>query len=271
MAGDLRPSTTFTSTEFQDLIQATCNIQAKHGTKPLNAALLISDRTTLTRRLEEKAEDGRRTVSGDLRAGSDQGIGKACTCDNWTDQFKQRHRMGLTMHLMDHTHRLLNLVMSVSQFDGDSESAEVLARHLDSELKRFESDPSTLVFVTDGAKNVIKALELLKIKRLYCMDHCLNIILKSSFNMKLVDLDLLGDAGNATFEWFSLAASFITTTRRRKSDALKKLKKPPLPLSDSSRRYNSKVPCMESLLQNFDEVRYTFATAFFFSFTKLMS
>ncbi|XP_052123535.1 uncharacterized protein LOC127749443 [Frankliniella occidentalis] len=255
MAADLRPTTTFSGEEFQALVQTSCNIQARHGKTPLSAAQLISDRTTLVRCLEEKANTARRVISADLQVASQGCVGKAATTDLWTEKYTQRHYMSLTMHVIDHNHKLLNLLLSVSKFRDDTESAENLAKHLDRELEKYSIDKEHLVFVTDGGSNIIKALDILKIKRIYCMDHCLNIILRSAFNMKMVDLDFYGEEGEEVFHLAELAIKQVRSARRRKSDNLKRLKKPPEQSTSDFRRYVSRVPCMQDMLANIDEVR----------------
>ncbi|KAE8738458.1 hypothetical protein FOCC_FOCC016055 [Frankliniella occidentalis] len=255
MAMDLRPTTTFSGDEFTKLIQTACNVQARHGKQPINAAQLISDRTTLVRCLEEEADKARQEISADLNSASEDSVGMGATTDLWTEKYSLRHYMSLTMHIIDHNHKLLNLVLSVSNFQDDSETAENLAEHLDRELRKFNVIRDNLVFVTDGGKNVINALEILNIPRIYCMDHCLNIVLKTAFNMKMVELDLYGETGREVLKCVESAVNFVRSSRRRKSENLKKLKKPPRTCEATEfPRYMSHVPCMQDLLDNFDEV-----------------
>jgi hypothetical protein len=146
----------------------------------------------------------------------------------------------------------------VGEFQEDSESADNLAAHLDKELEKYDIDRTHLVFVTDGAKNIINALKALKIQRLYCMDHCLNIILKTMFTMKLVDLKMFGEDGEDIYSCAQEAINYVRSARRQKSAALKRLKKPPESSESEFQRYCSRVPCMQDLLVNFDEVRPCF-------------
>jgi len=108
----------------------------------------------------------------------------------------------------------------------------------------------------DGASNMKKTAEEGNFFRLWCTAHNLNIVLRTSFSLKMVDLDLLGECGRDVYETLVLAIQLIKKSGRGQ---LKRLNLLELPARDGRDRvYKSFVPALEIAISKSVEVTKIF-------------
>ena len=96
------------------------------------------------------------------------------------------------------------------KFPCEPETAETIAADLLIYFAEVGSPVELLKnmkFVTDGCSNLAALADLLFFLRLYCAAHCLNVVLKTEFTLKVVDLNLFGDVGKKVIDIDLLATS----------------------------------------------------------------
>jgi len=252
VAGDLRPFSTFAGPYFKNLVQVAVNAGAACG--KFDASEIISDPTTISRNVAAKTDEARKKLVSTLKAKLEAGE-VSTTTDLWTDSYTKRHYITLTVHFLNELWEMQNHVLFTKGFPDVGETAENILRCLKENVEAVGISPEQLTkitFVTDGGANIVKALSIGDIEREYCAAHCLNIVLKSTFAMKIVDADLLGDSGQHLVD---LAHLSVLTAKRFEKNKTKNLKDKTFPKTDQSRHYHSSIPMLESLLENFSLVR----------------
>lgn len=252
--GDIRPFNIVQGNHFQSLIQTAIDLGAQHGR--IEAKNLIPDPTTISRNVEKTAKEIRLGLSEKLREAI-KNRRCAMTTDMWSEDFTETKYLTVTCHDFDDDWALNSQVLFTAKFPEESETAENIKKLLLAEFRKLrvcDEDLQKIVFVSDGGANIIKALSLLGVERLYCADHCLNVVLKRAFTLPLVDLDLLGEEANKVIEEAALAVSLIKTKKLDKNLA-KVLKDIPVTRkSEGSRYYKQLYPPLECFLEKFEEV-----------------
>jgi len=255
--GDIRPFNLVEGSNFQNVIQTAIDLGAKHGR--IEAKNLIPDSTTISRCIDKTAKEIRSHLGEKLREKIRIGRGCAMTTDMWSEDFSKIKYLTVTLHEFDDNWNLNSQVLFTSKFPEESETAENIKNHLVAEFHSLGlsvDDIKKVVFVSDGGSNIVKALALLGVVRLYCAAHCLNVVHKRTFTLPLVDLNLLGESANKAVEEAALAVSLVKTQKLDKNLS-KVLKDITVPRKDGSksRYYKQVYPPLEIFLDNFDKVR----------------
>ena len=251
-AGDMRPFSTFSGPFFQNMVQVAVDAGAQCGA--FDAAAIISDASTISRSVAARAQDGREKLmcilKDEIRSGR-----VSATTDLWTDSYSKRHYITLNVHYINCLWEMKKFILFTKSFPDKEETGENIFLCLQENFKAIEVSSEMLrkiTFVTDGGANLVKALSLGRAERLYCAAHCLNIVLKTTFAMKLIDVDLFGECGQNVIE----IAQICSLSAKRLDKILKNdLKDRSYAKTEQSRHYHSSMPMLESLLKHFSLVR----------------
>jgi len=89
---------------------------------------------------------------------------------------------------------------------------------------------------------------------LYCMAHCLNVVSTHIFSVKLSETDLFGPFGQSLLDNVRALVFYLEDQKlfRNLSKAI------PLILESTSGRYNSKVPMLQLLLDQYTQVSFKY-------------
>jgi len=250
LARDLRPA----GKGFESLIQAAIDVGATYGR--VKAAELLSDPTTLSRGLSDRTQLAKDEVcpklAARIRSGSCAG-----TMDMWTDEYTQNHFLTVTLHFIEDEvdkprweYKSLTLFTSRFPFEsasGDNIKEEIIAQFV--RLKFHPNDYLKIKWTTDGGLSIINAL--VGCGRTGCMAHALNNVLKHVFSIDLKDADLYGTDGGKLVETAGSVTKYLIENKLDKEF--------PGPLAKFPKRcstqYRSKVPALESLYKNYDQVK----------------
>lgn len=195
----------------------------------------------------------------------------SATTDGWTEGVHGRHFVTLTLNyiwevLTEHHQGekvkikrqwiMKMTVLYTSYFGTESETAENLLGFMKTQTAIRGVDPDLLNevhFVTDGGMNF--RVSLTGYSWSYCFDHCLNIVLQTSFSAHLVRIDLYGEEAGAIVDSVRSAVGFLKSSRVRALTPLKaKLKAAPR-LRLGQTKFTSCMPMLRATVANFDEVR----------------
>jgi len=254
--GDLRPTTLFETENFTKLVQLAVDLGAERG--KFDAKQLISDRTAISREVQDRAKKERDDMKPEIQRMVKEGR-CAATMDMWTEQFNQRHYLTCTAHYIKDDWTLTSCVLFTKLFEDPETGANINRKVTEwlGELYGIESeDISKIKFTMDGASNMKKTAEEGNFFRLRCTAHNLNIVLRTSFSLKMVDLDLLGECGRDVYDTLVLAIQLIKKSGRGQ---LKRLNLLELPARDGRDRvYKSFVPALEIAISKSVEVTEIF-------------
>lgn len=247
-AADIRPFNMFSGPQFTNLIQKAVDFGVKYGN--FEAADLLSDPTTISRACKARAVVAKEEIIPEILEMAEKDV-LAATTDLWTDNYRKNHFLTLTVHYINENWELISRVLFTTKFPEESETAQNINTVLFDKLQSLGISPTAaknIVFVTDNGANIKRALEMSSIRRLYCAAHCLNVILKHTFTLKLVDLNLYSEEGNDILQTVSLVVASIKILDKTLG---KKLKDSP---SQMTGRFTSAIPMLEAVDVNFDQV-----------------
>jgi len=258
--GDIRSFATFHGSHFENVIQTVVDLVAENGR--IDAAQLISHPTTISRAVSSLADQKRHEIMPEIRRVMQRGM-CAATTDLWTEDFSRRHYVTVTLHYITENWNLTSRVLATQTFMEESESGENISNALKLMFAQYdvdENDVKKLKFTTDGGANVL-ATKILGVIRLYCADHKLNVVLRTTFTLKLIDLDLFGECGRSVVNAVGLAIDCIKTL---KIDINLAKKLVIVPADSTSRIFRTKLPSLQLFLDHFDKVSpcFTILTVF---------
>ena len=248
--GDIRPFNVVEGENFARVIQKALDMGAEHGR--INAAELLPSATTISRGLKAKADEARQQVIPKLAQAIKEGC-LAATTDMWVEDCNKYHFLTLTVHFINDEWELESLILFTSEFPYESATATNISAELRTNLAKFiifEANIHKINFVTDGGLNVVNSLE--EYNRLYCVAHNLNIVSSHLFSVKLSEVDLFGYTGKV------LVQNVETLVELLNSKSLNKTLTKPIPLTKDAAvgRYKSKVPMLQSLYEQYNEVSF---------------
>lgn len=178
-AKDIRPFYVVKGDGFVELAQELINVGATYG-RVAASSVLPSPNTVAThcRNLaEEKREEFAKQVKEILNKGGKVGM----STDMWTDDFRKIHYLSITCHYVSEDFELIGKNLTTAMFPVDErKTGDNIRRELVKLLvTKFGFDPLSLkdiVWVTDQGANIVNALS--SYRRLDCMDHVLNTVLR---------------------------------------------------------------------------------------------
>lgn len=97
----------------------------------------------------------------------------AITVDAWTDRHAVISYMTFTVHFITEETVLMNFTLKTCAVDSPH-TAQNLADEIRKVLREFNLRDKNVTFVTDGGRNIVKAIELLGYKRQGCLAHSLH-------------------------------------------------------------------------------------------------
>jgi hypothetical protein len=164
------------------LLQTAVDLGAAHSSMDIHD--LMPHRTTVTEHILKEAQRVRELLSPTVKDAMREGCGG--TMDLWTNQYTNQHMMAFTVSFVNKTFELIVYTLLMMHFEGE-ESADNIKRSLfDAMWEKYqipEADLKKTKMTTDGGENVVKAVEDFD-ERLYCIDHALNVCLRSALDLK---------------------------------------------------------------------------------------
>ena len=95
------------------------------------------------------------------------------TTDMWTDNYKRRSYMTVTLHFCMPDFRMQSMVLRTVVFT-EAHTGDNLAKELKKILTQFGLDDKTVVYITDQGSNVVKACRVIGSERFGCAAHGLH-------------------------------------------------------------------------------------------------
>jgi hypothetical protein len=182
-AMDLRPLAAVEGNGFKMIAQSLVDFGAKYGQQDITKVL--NHRTTLKKKFLPQVVGNIKKNMIDSLKFAQSSPRYAFTTDMWTDKYKQRHFLSLTIHYIDKTFKLKSNLLAVDEFPDTKKSTanirEECLRILDSYFGSREEAEIVMnkaVIVTDGGSNMLKVFPT----RLSCMCHKLNLVLEHLFS-----------------------------------------------------------------------------------------
>ena len=248
--GDICPFALTQGPFFQNVIQNAVDIGAQHGR--VDACNLIPAASTISRNIKTKAKEARELIRPRLLEAVKNGEFALIT-DMWTEGMNQYHFLTLSASLLSPDWQLENFVLCTSEFPYESSTAQNIRSGLSVRLEKFgipEVAIPKIPFTTDGGANVVNALE--GCTRLCCIAHSLNVVTSHVFSVRLGEVDLFGCDGSIVIEDVKSLVEFL------RSKKLQKHLKDSIPLIQDAApgRYKSKLPMLNALLDQYQEVSF---------------
>lgn len=152
--------------------------------------------------MEERADQLRLKFMPEVLRVMEQGLASLST-DMWLDSYTKHNYLALSVHYLRKAWVQVNQILFCMVFpDNMSKTGENLKEFMVLESAQIgvteERHLKKSCFLSDKGSNVVKSLE--DYLWLYCMAHCLNIVLSSTFVARLKDIDLLGLVGHTFME-----------------------------------------------------------------------
>ena len=97
----------------------------------------------------------------------------SATADIWTDNYRQRSYMTVTLHFCLPHFTLQDMVLRTAVFT-EAKTSENIAAELTNILNCFGLEHKKVIYVTDQGSNVVKACRLNAAERLSCVAHGLH-------------------------------------------------------------------------------------------------
>ena len=139
---DLRPFSCVEDSGFLHLANALIQIGAQHGN--VSAETILSHPTTISKRLSEVAESKRNELKLCLEEKTKQGI--AVTVDIWTDDFKRRPYLGMSVHYIE-AGSVVERTLTIKEITG--QTGHNICEELTEELIQNGVNIENVIFVTD--------------------------------------------------------------------------------------------------------------------------
>ena len=178
---DIRPLHSVEGDGFKHYAQALLDFGAKYGSHPIED--IIQHRTTLKRyRVPEICDQSRKDLKNELKEASTNPI-FAFTSDMWTDKYKHRKFLSLSIHWISDDWNLKVKLLGLQELEESATSVNIgiNCEKLLSKYFPLIEIPAILensYGVTDGGGNIKKVFQ----KRLPCKCHQLNLYVEWLFN-----------------------------------------------------------------------------------------
>ncbi|CAF4238185.1 unnamed protein product [Rotaria magnacalcarata] len=176
-AYDLRSFETVNGQGFELLCQSLLDIAHKHPHR-IQAKSIISDPTTISRKVQKLAEENRSELINrllfDLKKIKLFGI----TTDFWKNKYSSESYLTLTLHY-NKGGVMNNFVLKTVLFS-DAKTGENTKRMIWNILKSYDINPDSyeIIYITDNGSNLISALN--GEAHIRCICHCINLVVSQS-------------------------------------------------------------------------------------------
>ncbi|CAF4861469.1 unnamed protein product, partial [Rotaria socialis] len=235
-AYDLRCFETVNGRGFEVLCQSLLDIAHKHSHR-IDAKSIISDPTTISRRVHKLADERRLelvdTLLSDLKKIKLFGV----TTDFWKNKYSSESYLTVALHY-NKNGAMKSFVLKTVLFS-DAKTGENTKRMLWNILKSFSINPDLyeIIYVADNGSNLISAL--CGEAHIRCICHCINLVITKSIEECLVVGSLVTKCRDLVchFKRYELQNQISTTLKQ-----------------DICTRWNSTYDTMWSIYLNYDDV-----------------
>lgn len=249
---DIRPIDIVSGPGFKSLASYLIKFGSQYG--QIDVDDLLPHSTTISRNLIKNSDTKREQLFTSIKPFLIDNMVSATT-DMWTDNYKKRSYVALTLHFIDDW-KLKNYCVYTGQFPVDEKKT---GENIKKCLKQFfvawdmipgEVNPlSKVIWVTDQGSNIKKALE--ENIRVNCAAHMISNILKATFDNKFI----LGEDGSSvTMPIFKLiqAAKGLVGYMKRTGDNNKISK---TLIQELEIRWNTRLLMLMSIEEQFQEIK----------------
>lgn len=153
----------------------------------------------------------------------------SATADIWTGKQRKNSFLGLTVHYPavngSLTRRFLFLALLPKN---QRKESQIIRKTIENKFIEIglSKQLQNIIFVTDGGKNIVKPIELIGAKRMDCIEHKLNNVLKGQAGdidircsrklaIRVKITDTLDGDGREPFHWLTLLSSMDCLRRGR--------------------------------------------------------
>lgn len=130
------------------------------------------------------------------------------TTDMWTDNFKKRSYMTVTLHFCLKDYRLQSLVLSTSVF-AKAHTGENIAEELKKVLTHFCLEDKHVIYVTDQGSNIVKACRISAWERYGCSAHGLHNLISVDGIAKGPDVNPIIQKAKDIIKTFTFKTSLL--------------------------------------------------------------
>lgn len=189
-AKDIRPMEIVSGKGFMRLVQHIMSIGATYGN--IDISTILPHPTTVSRNVAKVKKEIHQKIFPIIEKAMEKGECSATT-DMWTEDYKKKAFITLTVHFFDDKFTLQKNVLFTSFFKFKSKTGKNVKKEI---LRRFTElgyKKKLLVkmrFVTDQGSNVVKALKHPYLRD-DCRAHLLNTVLRNTFESDNVPLIFL--------------------------------------------------------------------------------
>ncbi len=244
---DVRPMEIISGGGFKSLAQFLISVGAEHGN--IDISTILPHPTTVSRHIVDVKKSVNDKIFPII---CNAMINSECsaTTDMWTDDFKKRSFLTMTVHFFDDNLILKKHVLFNSFFGEPEEVKKILeksGKNIKAEIiKQFESlgyDAELLKkvkFVTDLGSNIVLALE--DYSRDDCRTHRLNTILQNTFESEDVPLSIV--------KIIKICKKIVRYLKQSgKTNQLAKAV-----VQECETRWNTKLGMIQSIIEQYDRI-----------------
>ena len=112
------------------------------------------------------------------------------TTDMWTDNYKKRSYMAVTVHFCSSDFRMHSVVLRTAVFS-EAHTGYNIQAELENTCDQFGLQDKKLVYITDQGSNVVKACKLMGVERYGCVAHALHNLITVDGVSKCPELQAL--------------------------------------------------------------------------------
>jgi len=139
------------------------------------------------------------------------------TTDMWTDNYKRKSYMSVTLHFCSPEFQLHSLVLRTAVFSKAHTGVNIQAE-LEHVCEQFGLHDKKFVYVTDQGSNIVKACRLLGVERYGCMAHGLHNLIVVDGISKCAELQELIVKVKDAVKTFTYKTSFLEEEAAKMAD-----------------------------------------------------
>lgn len=159
------------SSSFLDIIKEIVNLAVNFGAS-INISHLIPHRTTISANIEALYDKEIIEIRREIQSVNFGAI----TTDLWTDSYRKRSYIAVTLHYVFQEH-LIDRTLCVTHFE-ERQTGLLIRQKLDAIFEEYGLDITGFVYVTDRGSNFISALA--DMERISCSAHIINNVLNAA-------------------------------------------------------------------------------------------
>lgn len=130
------------------------------------------------------------------------------TTDMWTDNYKRRSYMAVTLHFCLPDFRMQSMVLRTVVFT-QTHTGENIAKELKEILKQFGLDNRNVIYITDQGSNIVKACRVVGSERFGCAAHGLHNLISVEGVAKGPDVQNIICKAKSIIKTFSFKTSLL--------------------------------------------------------------